>query len=125
MKERLPAGTIYVVDDDPAVLGSLRFLFETEGYRVETYLDGDDLLSGALPTADDCLLIDYKLGAADGLDLIRRLRAREVAAPVLLITIYEGMERKAAAAGVTEILLKPHLQENIVTRVEAMMAAAR
>ena len=125
MQERLPAGVIYVVDDDPAVLGSLRFLFETEGYRVETFLDGDDLLNGAMPNADDCLLIDYKLGAADGLDLIRRLRAREVATPVLLITIYEGMERKAAAAGVTEILLKPHLQENIVSRVQAVMAAAR
>lgn len=125
MQGRRAAGAIYVVDDDPAVLSSLRFLFETEGYRVLTFADGAELVAGALPGPGDCLLIDYKLGATDGLDLARRLRALGVAAPVLLITIYEGMERKAAAAGVTEIVQKPHLQENIVSRVEAVMAAAR
>ena len=125
MHERRSAGTIYVVDDDPAVLSSLRFLFETEGFRVETFDAGEDLLKGPLPVQGDCLLIDYRLGAFDGLDLVRRLRALKVEAPVVLITIYEGLERKAAAAGVDEILLKPHFQENIVSRVEAVMAAAR
>ena len=126
MPEVAAAGAVYIVDDDPGVLNSLRFLFETEGFRVETFADGADLLAGPLPRAEDCLLIDYKLGGSlDGLELVRRLRELNVAAPVVLITVYEGLEKRAAAAGVYDVLLKPHLEESIVTRVEAAMAAAR
>ena len=125
MPEVAAAGAVYIVDDDPGVLNSLRFLFETEGFRVETFADGAELLAGPLPHAEDCLLIDFKLGAVDGLELVRRLRDLSVAAPVVLITVYEGLEKRAAAAGVYNVLLKPHLEESVVTRVEAAMAAAR
>ena len=124
MPERPAAGAVYIVDDDSGVLNSLRFLFETEGFRVQTFADGAELLAGPLPCAEDCLLIDYKLGSVDGLELVRRLRTLNVSAPVVLITVYEGLERKAAAAGVYDVLLKPHLEESVVTRVEAAMAAS-
>ena len=125
MPESAAAGAVYIVDDDAGVLNSLRFLFETEGFRVETFADGAQLLAGPLPGAEDCLLIDFKLGALDGLELVRRLRKLNVGAPVVLITVYEGLEKRAAAAGVDDVLLKPHLEESIVNRVEAVMAAAR
>ena len=44
---------------------------------------------------------------------------------MVLITVYEGLEKRAAAVGVYDVLLKPHLEESVVTRVEAAMAAAR
>jgi FixJ family two-component response regulator len=125
MTPRTHAGAVYVVDDDPAVLSSLRFLFETEGFRVETFSDGEGLLAGPAPSRSDCLLIDYKLGAVDGLELVRRLRAKNIETPALLFTIYEGLEKKAAAAGVDLVLLKSNLLENVVGRVETAMAAAR
>lgn len=125
MKPRTSGGVVYIVDDDAAVLSSLRFLFEIEGFRVETFASGEPLLAGPPPGPRDCLLIDYKLGALDGLELVRRLRALDIATPVLLFTIYEGLEKKAAAAGVTEVMLKSNLMENVVGRVEAVMAAAR
>ncbi len=124
MQKRPAAGTVYIVDDDPDVLSSLRFLFEIEGFRVKTFASGADLLAGPLPLAEDCLLIDYKLGPVDGLEVVRRLRARHVVTPVVLITIYEGLERKAAAVGVHDVLLKPHIEESVVGRVEAAMRAA-
>jgi FixJ family two-component response regulator len=125
MQERPRAGTIYVVDDDPDVLSSLRFLFEIEGFQVKTFADGALLLASPLPRPEDCLLIDYKLGHLDGLEVVRRLRELKVATPVVLITIYEGLEKKAAAAGVQDVLQKPHFEENVVSRVEAAMSAAR
>jgi FixJ family two-component response regulator len=125
MQERPRAGTIYVVDDDPDVLSSLRFLFEIEGFEVKTFADGAQLLAGPLPRPEDCVLIDYKLGPLDGLEVVRRLRDLEVATPVVMITIYEGLEKKAAAAGVQHVLQKPHIEENVVSRVEAVMSAAR
>jgi FixJ family two-component response regulator len=107
------------------VLSSLRFLFEIEGYKVKTFADGEHLLAGPPPQPDDCLLIDYKLGPIDGLEVVRQLRERNVATPVVLITIYEGLEKRAAALGVSHVLQKPHLEENVVCRVEAAMSAAR
>ena len=125
MQERPRAGTVYVVDDDPDVLSSLRFLFEIEGFKVKTFADGEHLLAGPMPRPEDCLLIDYKLGPIDGLEVVRQLRARKVATPVVLITIYEGLEKRAAALGVSHVLMKPHFEENVVCRVEAAMSASR
>jgi two-component system, LuxR family, response regulator FixJ len=125
MQDRPRAGTVYVVDDDPDVRGSLRFLFEIEGFQVKTFPDGAHLLAGPLPRPEDCLLIDYKLGPVDGLEVVRRLRELKVATPVIMVTIYEGLEKKAAAAGVQDVLQKPHFEENVVSRVEAVMSAAR
>ena len=125
MQKRPPAGTVFVVDDDPDVLSSLRFLFEIEGFHVETFPSGAELLAGNLPRPEDCLLIDYRLGPVDGLEVVRRLRELKVATPVVLITIYEGLEKRAAAVGVQDVLLKPHLEESVVSRVEAVMDAHR
>ena len=124
MQKRPADGTVYIVDDDPDVLSSLRFLFEIEGFRVKSYSSGTDLLDGPLPCAEDCLLIDYKLGPVDGLEVVRRLRDLGVTTPVVLITIYEGLEKKADAVGVYDVLLKPHIEESVVGRVEAAMSGA-
>lgn len=126
MQKQCPAGTVYIVDDDPDVLNSLRFLFEIEGFCVETFANGAALLAGgALPRAEDCLVIDYDLGQVNGLEVVRRLRELKMTAPVIMITIYEGLAKRAAAVGIHDILLKPHLEDSIVSRVEAAMDRAR
>ena len=116
--------TICVVDDDPDVLLSLKFLLETEGFRVRTFPSGQELLESGLPGQIDCLIIDYKMPNMDGLDLVRQLRARDVRAPVVLITGYPnaGIEAKAAASGVRHVVLKPHIDESLLTHLAAAMS---
>ncbi len=92
---------------------------------MKTFPDGAQLLASSLPLPQDCVLIDFKLGPLDGLEVVRRLRDLKVVTPVVLITIYEGLEKRAAAAGVQEVLQKPHFEENVVSRVEALMSASR
>ena len=57
--------------------------------------------------------------AMSGIDLAKRLRNRHVGTPIILITGYpdENIEEKAAAAGIRHVLLKPHLEENLVSRI--------
>lgn len=119
--------SIFVVDDDPDVLVSLRFLLETEGFNVRTFANGPALLSSDLPAPDDCVVIDYKMAGMNGLDLVRHLRDREVAAAVVLITAYwsEGVGAKAAASGIRHVLLKPHIEESLVAHVYAAMSEAK
>lgn len=110
---------IYVIDDDTDVLGSLRFLLETDGFEVRTFRSGAALLSGNAATEADCYVIDYMMPAMSGIDLAARLRRRHCDAPVVLITGYpdENIEEKAAAAGIRHVLLKPHLEDSLVSRI--------
>jgi two-component system response regulator FixJ len=54
---------IYVVDDDSDVLGSLRFLLETDGFDVRTFRSAAALLNGSVVGEADCIVIDYKMPA--------------------------------------------------------------
>ena len=113
------APMIYVIDDDTDVLGSLRFLLETDGFEVRTFRSGTALLNGNAAVEADCFVIDYKMPAMSGIDLVVRLRNRHCDAPVVLITGYhdENIEEKAAAAGIRHVLMKPHLEESLANRI--------
>lgn len=111
--------TVYVVDDDAAVLGSLRFLLETDGFAVRTFRSGTALLNAGSARGADCYVIDYKMPDINGIELAGRLRKSDRAAPVILITGYpdENISARAQAAGVKDVILKPLLDENLVKRI--------
>jgi FixJ family two-component response regulator len=113
--------TIDVVDDDPAVLGSLRFLLETEGFTVETFRSGTALLNSATVKSADCYVIDYKMETMNGLDVAAHLRERHIETPIILVTGVpdEGISAKATAAGAQCVLLKPHLEESLAAHIHA------
>lgn len=76
---------IVLVDDDAAVRAALSFALTSEGYRVQSYSDGETVLAHA-PSAD-CYIVDDRLpGGISGLEFIRRLRAEGTATPAILIT---------------------------------------
>ena len=119
MASVIPAPVIYVVDDDTDVLGSLRFLLETDGFDVRTFRSAAALLNGSVADEADCFVIDYKMPAMTGIDLASRLRNRHADTPIILITGYpdENILEKAAAAGIRHVLLKPHIEESLITRI--------
>jgi FixJ family two-component response regulator len=128
--ERLPMSspakpTVYVVDDDAAVLGSLRFLLETDGFAVRTFKNGTALLHAAELPGADCYVIDYKMPDINGIDLVGRLRKANDNTPVVLITGYpdENISARAAAAGVKEVILKPLLDENLLKGIRGAIQA--
>jgi two-component system, LuxR family, response regulator FixJ len=113
--------SVYVVDDDAGVLGSLRFLLETDGFAVRTFRSGAALLNAVRPTGVDCFVIDYKLTDINGIDLIGRLRSHGVVAPAILITGYPDakISARAASAGVKHVLNKPLLDESLIKHIRA------
>lgn len=129
-EQRPPAGakdTVYVVDDDAAVLGSLRFLLETDGFAVRTFRTGTALLNAVRNPCADCYVIDYKMPDINGIDLASRLRKSNIQAPVILITGYpdENISTRAAAAGVKDVMLKPLLDESLVKRIRSAIQQGR
>jgi two-component system, LuxR family, response regulator FixJ len=119
--------TVYVVDDDAGVLGSLRFLLETHGFEVRTFRNGAAVLNAADSTGADCFVIDYKMPDINGIDLAGRLRDRDIAAPIILITGYldAHISARAAAAGVAHVLEKPLLGDSLVKHIRAAIEGER
>jgi len=119
MSRSIEVPVVYVVDDDTDVLGSLRFLLETDGFEVRTFRSGAALLNAMINREVDCFVIDYKMPAMSGIDLAACLRNRDIEAPIILISGYpdENIPAKAAAAGIHHVLLKPHLEESLASRI--------
>jgi len=119
-----PAKTIvYVVDDDQGVLGSLRFLLETDGFAVRTFRSGPALLDAIDHGPVDCIVIDYKMPGMNGIDLAARLRERRIRAPIVMITGYpdETISSRAGAVGVRHVVVKPHLEESLVSHIRSAL----
>jgi FixJ family two-component response regulator len=118
---------IYVVDDDAGVLGSLRFLLETDGLVVRTFRSGAAVLNAVLSTGVDCFVVDYKMPDMNGIDLAISLRARNVTAPVILITGYpdDNIAARAAAAGVNDVLRKPLFEDSLIKSIRGAIQEAR
>ena len=116
---------VYVVDDDHDVRKSLSFLLETEGFDVRTFRNGAALLGSATRNRADCLVVDYKMGELDGLELAIRLRRLEVLTPIILITGYpdQRIAAKARSIGVRQVILKPYLEDNLIDVVRQAIAS--
>jgi FixJ family two-component response regulator len=113
---------VVVIDDDPAVLGALKFSLELEGFQVDTYRGGRELLAESRLPQAGCLVIDYKLPEMDGLDLLAALRRRNVLLPAILITSHPtaALRRRAAEVS-TPIIEKPLLGDALTSAIRSSL----
>jgi two-component system response regulator FixJ len=96
IEKRLPV--VAVVDDDPAVCGSLKFSLELEGFMVRTYASGSELLNAGDFAEYSCLVVDQRMPEMSGMELITRLRERQVLTPAVLIVSHPNAALSARAA---------------------------
>ena len=116
------AATLILVDDDAAVLSSLKFAFQVEGFEVHAYPDAESLLEVADFPDSGCMVLDYRLPGLDGLELFTRIRELGVMLPAVLITTPTASVRaRAAAVGVT-LVEKPLLTSTLLDTVRRILA---
>ena len=70
--------TIALIDDDRNILTSLSIALEKEGFKVQTYIDGESALIGLTRTPPDLAIIDIKMPKMDGEELLKKLRKKKV-----------------------------------------------
>ena len=76
---------IALIDDDRNILTSLSIALEKEGFKVQTYLDGESALIGLNRTPPDLAVIDIKMPKMDGEELLKKLR-KKTSLPVIFLT---------------------------------------
>lgn len=117
----IPA-TVLVVDDDPAVRNSLKFMLRIEGFDVRTYRDGDELLQERELPSNACMVIDQILPGMPGLDLVAAMRDRTLSFPAILVTTHptEALCRRARSLNVP-IILKPLLDDVLLQAIRTLL----
>ena len=113
---------VIVIDDDVAVRNSLKFALEVEGFSVRLYPAGAELLEEAEMPASGCIVADYHLPGMNGLDLLARLRERNIRLPAILITTHPSatIRNQAELAGV-RLIEKPLLSDTLFQGIRAAL----
>jgi two-component system response regulator MprA len=114
---------ILVVDDDPPIRRMLDRTLAAEGYTVETAADGGGALAAVERSAPDLIVLDVAMPGLDGLAVCRRVRAKGLATPVLLLTARDEVSDRVAGldAGADDYLVKPFATEELLARVRALL----
>ena len=108
-------GVVAIVDDDPAVLDSLKFLLEVAGHTVDAYASATAFLEDRT-AQPSCLILDQHMPTMTGLELAARLRTEGRCMPILLITANASpaIIVRAAELNISHVLEKPLAEADLL-----------
>jgi RNA polymerase sigma factor (sigma-70 family) len=121
------APVVFVVDDDPSVRSSLKFLLSSVGLQVESFDSAETFLQRKPPDAPSCLVLDVRLRGLSGLDFQRELAARSIRIPIVFVTGHGDipMSVRAMKAGAIEFLTKPYRDQDMLDAVRIALERDR
>lgn len=122
-RSSLVTSQVLVVDDDPAMREMLTRYLEGENFRVSAVVDGDGMARMLREAAVDLIILDMKLGAEDGFDLMRRLGSPPEA-PIIVITGHRREEADRIVGlelGADDYLTKPFSPRELLARIRAVL----
>jgi two-component system response regulator FixJ len=122
------AGTIiYVVDDDSAVRDSTSVLLESAGFRVRTFMHGEEFLAAAPALPPGGLVCDVRMPRLDGIALLNRLAELRLHFPAVVITGHGDIRTavEALKSGAMDFLEKPYAQEALLATIRRITEKIR
>jgi len=121
------APVVFVIDDDPSVRSTLKFLIGTVGLDAESFATTDDFLVRKLPDAPSCLVLDVRLRGLSGLEFQGVLAARNIRLPIIFITGYGDipMSVRAMKSGAVEFLTKPFRDQDLLEAIRIALERDR
>lgn len=114
---------ILVVEDEKKVASFIKRGLEEEKYEVETAGDGEEGLKMALEKPYDLIVLDWMLPKRDGLSVLKEMRGKKNATPVLMLTAKDTVEDIVAGleSGSDDYLTKPFAFAELLARVRALL----
>jgi len=107
---------VWIVDDDAAIRELLSFMVTEDGCRVESFLSGADVLAAAAPPPA-AVLLDLMMPEIDGVEVLKELRRRHPALPVVILTAVSDIARavEVTKLGAYDYLTKPVDRDRLLT----------
>lgn len=114
---------ILVVEDEKKLASSLERGLKQEGYQVATAGSGEEGFYLATTEPFDALILDLMLPGRDGLHVLRDLRGKALALPVLVLTARDTVDEKVQGldAGADDYLVKPFAFAELLARLRALL----
>jgi two-component system response regulator QseB len=118
---------LLLVEDDPMLGASVRRGLELAGHAVDWVRDGDEAAVAIRGEPYEVVLLDLGLPGRGGLDVLREVRARKNAVPVLVLTARDAVADRVAGldAGADDYLVKPFDLDELSARVRALARRGR
>ncbi len=114
---------LLIAEDDTKLLRSLKHIFEKNNYMVDAVANGTLAYDFAAAGEYDGIVLDIMMPGMDGVEVLRKLRAKGISTPVLFLTakteVYQRVE--GLDAGADDYLPKPFSTQELLARVRAML----
>jgi FixJ family two-component response regulator len=118
------AGTVFLVDDDAAVLKALARVLRAEGWAVETFESAEAFLARPESVTRGCLVLDVSMPGLDGLALQQRLAGVGRTLPIVFVTGHGDIPTsvRAIKAGAADFLTKPVDADALIAAIRIAIA---
>lgn len=122
-KRQMTSGAILLVEDTPSLARLYNQYLKGEGLAVKTVGTGHEALQEIMAETPDLILLDLRLPDMDGLEILKEIRANEVAADVVVITAHGSINVavEAMRAGAYDFLVKPFNADRLLVTVRNAM----
>lgn len=109
---------ILTVDDEPAINRIVQFSLSRLGHQVVPCTSGEEALQRCDEDLPDLVILDVMMPKVDGMEVCRRLRARDATLPIIFLTARsEQFQGEYAGVGATDWILKPCSLKDILAPV--------
>ncbi|HHO47266.1 MAG TPA: response regulator [Desulfobacteraceae bacterium] len=116
---------VLIVDDEPNIVLSLKFLINQQGYEVRTAGSGEEALQALAEKIPDLILLDVMMPKPDGYEICQRIRSTPAwkDIPVIMLTAKgrDVEKQKGLAMGADDYITKPFATHELIAKVRAVL----
>ncbi len=115
-----PDPTVFVVDDDPAVRQSFKWLVGSIGLKVQTFSCAQDFIRDYDPADSGCLVVDVRMPGMSGIELQEKLANDGISIPIIVVTAYGDVPTavRAMKRGAVDFIEKPYNDQAMLDRIQ-------
>lgn len=118
--------TITLVDDDQNILISVKMALEAEGFKVQTFDNGPAALETLKSQSSDLVILDMKMPAMDGLEVLKNLRTFSDVPAMFLTSVDDEVDQVLGLRmGADDYVTKPFSQRILIERIKGLLRRAQ